>query len=493
MSSAVERRKEQVQKLRAAAKECGVALVRDDVGQAKVTVFAEAIQASAGAAGVKASAAKAFAAYNATFPPAQAQPTTATTGPTEDANFRLRGKSFLATYNWDFLKTPLPDGTPPLRTTEKLWRLWRDWKAQKKAELQVLQSTSTLERSLRSENPNRFHIHWKTNLEQPLDVKTWEVFAFHGVKPDVRPTFVAPAADQSSRSKKARGANFLEASNRAHFYTWVAKRGTVYVGTNYKPFEDYRVLGKWLDDLWTDGKLEHNIYRELAVRVRTGYSSRKRDLEQVLAEEREKRVDARIAKVAEAQEQLKAPPRVFQAVRDWEDSFLHLDFRWKLLLLWADSASGKSTFAEGLFENPFLVTVEEAEHLDLKDFDFEKHDGLVLDNCNSLKQLLRWRAILQGRNAKSKGGQSATNLFAYAQYLFSVAVVVTVDLDVPDGYLLDKNHEGHSKWLVRNSVAVKLPRGETFYDASKKPAVKVENTFSLFAQTVKKRRAQQVS
>ena len=64
---------------------------------------------------------------------------------------------------------------------------------------------------------------------------------------------------------------------------------------------------------------------------------------------------------------LKAPSRCFGAVTTWEDSFFTLAFRWQILVLCADSASGKSTYAESLFTNPFCLTVEESEHLDLKD------------------------------------------------------------------------------------------------------------------------------
>ena len=313
--------------------------------------------------------------------------------------------------------------------------------------------------------------------------------SFHGVLPDVRPTFAAGAA-AAQPGRKARGANFAEASNRAHFYAWAPKVGTLYTGTNWHPFKDYRVLGKWIDDLWTDDKLAHEDYRALALRVRLGYAARVRNLEQVLADEREQRVDDRIAQVALEQAKLKAPPRFFQQVEEWKDRFLELDFRWKMLVLWADSASGKSTFAEGLFDNPYLLTVEEADNLDLRCFDYERHDGIVLDNVNTFKQILKWRALLQARNSKSKGGQSATNIYAYTQYLFSVAVVVTVDLDAPDAFLLDEQSSKHSKWLVKNTVLVQLPRGQTFYDASKRPKRKLENTFSLFAKTVKRRRQQ---
>ena len=135
-----------------------------------------------------------------------------------------------------------------------------------------------------------------------------------------------------------------------------------------------------------------------------------------------------------------------------------------------------------------MLTVEEAEHLDLRSFECDGHDGLVLDNCNSWGQLLKWRAVLQARNAKSRGGQSATNVFSYVQYLYGVAVVATLDLDAPDAYLVDVDSERRSRWLLKNCVFVRLPEGETFFEQDQVPTCKLENRFSLFAQTVKRRR-----
>lgn len=266
------------------------------------------------------------------------------------------------------------------------------------------------------------------------------------------------------------------------------KLGSLYRGTNWKPFLNYRVNGKWLEDLWADEKLSNDTYMDLSLQVRKGHASRKRDFEAVLAGEQGARTDQRVAAVNVALQQLKAPPRRFPEVTAWEDSFLKLDFRWKILVLCADSSSGKSNFAETLFDNPFLLTVEGSQHLDLKGFDYEKHDGLVLDNVNSWGQILQWRALLQARNAKSKGGQSATNVFSYTQYLYGVPVVATVDLDAPDAHLVDREHEERSKWLCRNCTIVRLPAGDTFYDKSKLPNVVVPNEFSLFAATLKRRR-----
>ena len=88
---------------------------------------------------------------------------------------------------------------------------------------------------------------------------------------------------------------------------------------------------------------------------------------------------------------------------------------------------------------------------------------------------------------RSKGGQSATNLYAYAQYLFGVAVVATIDLDTPDAHLVDPDSDRKSRWLLKNCVTIRLAPGECFYKVQEVPAAKVPNNFSLFAQTVRKR------
>jgi len=131
-------------------------------------------------------------------------------------------------------------------------------------------------------------------------------------------------------------------------------------------------MGKWVDDLWMRGKLDHDAYGELALRLRRGYATRKRDLEAVLAEERSRRLADRVEEVDRALHLRKKPFRSFPQVRTWEESFLQVDFRYKVLVLCADSASGKSVFAESLFRNPYVLTVEGSAHLDLKSFNYEE-------------------------------------------------------------------------------------------------------------------------
>ena len=131
--------------------------------------------------------------------------------------------------------------------------------------------------------------------------------------------------------------------------------------------------------------------------MRVGYADRKRNLEAVRAREREAWVDRRLVEVERDLCKLRGPFREFDAVREWENSFLTVNFRWKLLVLVADSASGKSSLAEALFSRPLVLTVEEAEHLDLRSFECDGHDGLVLDDLRNLQFLHANQESCKGR------------------------------------------------------------------------------------------------
>ena len=50
-----------------------------------------------------------------------------------------------------------------------------------------------------------------------------------------------------------------------------------------------------------------------------------------------------------------------------------------------------------------------------------------------------------------------------------------------------------SRWLLRNTVRVCLPPGETFYDRRAHDRPALPNNYSLFAGTVRRRRARELS
>ena len=68
-------------------------------------------------------------------------------------------------------------------------------------------------------------------------------------------------------------------------------------------------------------------------------------------------------------------------------------------------------------------------------------------------------------------------------------MVATIDLDAPDQYLIDAGYAKRPRWLLKNRIIVRFADGEKFYEDLQEPPQPIPNTYSLFAETVRKRRA----
>ena len=162
----------------------------------------------------------------------------------EDArrNFRLRATGCMFTYNSaDFQRIVWPEFLAWLGTLNFLLR----W-------------TATMEQSLRSSVEGRLHLHVFTEFQQAIDWTSLRSVLFRGVTPHASPC-------------TARGPNVRDALNRGHFYVFANKQGALEVATSgWVPWSDYGVNGWWIDNLWTEHKLCHDVYLEYA---RRGYSS----------------------------------------------------------------------------------------------------------------------------------------------------------------------------------------------------------------------------
>ena len=66
-----------------------------------------------------------------------------------------------------------------------------------------------------------------------------------------------------------------------------------------------------------------------------------------------------------------------------------------------------------------------------------------------------------------------------------VPVVATVDFDAPDAHLVNREEKKHSRWLVANTVLLRLKAGETFYGPGEKK--RGPESDSLFARNLRRR------
>ena len=122
MEKATER-KSLVKELRVLARQTGVVQVRDDSSRPRVEAMFNSIVAKA-ETDAKSQVTKLFETYQASF---KVEPVSLPVQKVASEPFRLRGRSFLFTYNWDFFHKPLPDGTPAVADSASLWKLWQSW------------------------------------------------------------------------------------------------------------------------------------------------------------------------------------------------------------------------------------------------------------------------------------------------------------------------------------------------------------------------------
>ena len=97
------------------------------------------------------------------------------------------------------------------------------------------------------------------------------------------------------------------------------------------------------------------------------------------------------------------------------------------------------------------VTVQTDETMDLTDFDVDAHSGVLFDGVGDSLFLWRRREELQGRCKVSKGGRSATMMYAYPITFARRAVIATLDLSAKNLAMFSTDH-----WLLDDRNVIKL-------------------------------------
>lgn len=253
-----------------------------------------------------------------------------------------------------------------------------------------------------------------------------ECFNFEGIRPHVEPN-------------RASGKCFSGAVRFGHFYVYVDKIGSVFAWSDFLPFQGYGVEGWWLDNLLKQGKLRRDVYLKWAARVVIGFPRRLADVKAAERYEKEKAVEDAVAEEAAALADAVLPVRSFPEVDRFLACFERRGrfFRRPMLAIIGGTNLGKSVLAGDVLRRVGLmvdapgfleITVEENPSLDLAEFDMRQHAGVLLDGVGDALILKKNRESLQGRAKVCKGGQSATNMYAYKYTLARRAIVATFDL-----------------------------------------------------------------
>lgn len=214
---------------------------------------------------------------------------------------------------------------------------------------------------------------------------------------------------------------------------------------------------------WSVGKLEHSVYDRYLLQCRKSYRTIHQNFEAVVAAEKTSALAAFQSEVASRLALTRLPFRepqdpLFPQLGAFMEQFRWAQERYRMYALQGPSQAAKTSFAKACFKNPFVVTVQGQKSLDLRNFEYGTHDALVLDNLNSFQVILDHRALLQANNDMHRLGESATGIYSYSVYLWSVPIFLTLDLDVKAA-----EEMGQSEWLRANVMLDVLQAGDTCY------------------------------
>ena len=313
--------------------------------------------------------------------------------------FHLKSKAFLLTFN-----------SAKFSDNQALWNEFLTWITKQVKQFGATQWSAAMERSLKADQPGAVHLHayfsWVGVGAKGVNCRGTDPWTFRKVKPRV-----------DCNSEQRGPGYWLKAVQRGHFYCSAHKKGAVFTATNYPPWSGTWVPdAAWVVALYRQHKLDHDAYLRLSALLRDGHERRKASVEAVKSSE------AAVAFEEErrwAREQIKARSLPFKPslpeVECWKMSYEEVEERYRMLVLFGPSRTGKSRLARSLFgeSRTLVVDVQHADHPDLHDFKRHHHLAVLLDEVASPKFIAGNKKLLQAHVDGAILGQSATQLYTY--------------------------------------------------------------------------------
>jgi len=138
-------------------------------------------------------------------------------------------------------------------------------------------------------------------------------------------------------------------------------------------------------------------------------------------------------------------------VQTWRSQYLEEQERYRLLVLFGPSRTGKSRLARALFgdERTLVVDVQHAEHPDMRGYRRAHHRAVLFDEVQSPALISGNKKVLQAHADGAILGQSATQLFSYVVFLWRTPLMVTTN-----NWDLAKLPAADRNWIEENCVAV---------------------------------------
>ena len=171
----------------------------------------------------------------------------------------------------------------------------------------------------------------------------------------------------------------------ASYYLSAPKVGVVLHSASLSPHEDYMVQPQWVWNLLAGNKMS-------SAAARCEFTKQARDLPRLLAcldrfiqERKQSRMREVSEKTWELLESQRRPFRRLVVVEDWIAEHKKNAWRYRFLVLTGPSKTGKTQFALGLVAagRSLELNMAASDEPDLRDYDYEKHDLLLLDEMSA--------------------------------------------------------------------------------------------------------------
>ena len=163
----------------------------------------------------------------------------------------------------------------------------------------------------------------------------------------------------------------------------VKKKGTLHADSNFLAWVAGWVPdAQWVVSLWRAEKLDHDSYTELSARLKDGHDRRMANLAAVRATETALAQQRESTAAREALRKLQKPFMPYpQVVVSWMTSFDHINDRYKFLVFYGRSQTGKSRWARCIFgeDATLVVDCQHAEHPNLRHYVRGQHKAVLLD------------------------------------------------------------------------------------------------------------------
>jgi hypothetical protein len=156
------------------------------------------------------------------------------------------------------------------------------------------------------------------------------------------------------------------------------------------------------------------------------------------------------------------PFRTIPVVEEWKEQYTRTPYplRYKFLVIEGPSGSGKSKFAESLFDNPH-------NHLGLVDwrrYEWGTHKAIIFhDVPNIFRYILTKREMFQANTHTHTVLESPTMVAAREIILFRTPIIIVCNNDEIGTYLSNEREEG-GEWLRHNSIAYHLGADEHLWE-----------------------------